>query len=256
MDDLTVFEIILISNVGIATHNLTQNVPTNIPLHNQVVPNEHHRSQEYLEKIADWTDQKKMVLNEKTSKAMIFNFSKKYQFTTNLKLKGDKLKVLKETKLLGTVITIDLKWNKNTDYIVKNANKRMKMLHVAAKFINNHQDLVYLYKTFIRSVMEFSAVVWHSSLSQANISDIERIQKSAMKVILKDQYKDYKSALSQLKLESLSKRREILCLKFAKKCLKLNKFKRMFPMNNKSHSMKQRKSKKFLENHANTDRVL
>ena len=102
--------------------------------------------------------------------------------------------------------------------------------------------------------MEFSAVVWHSSLSQANISDIERIQKSAMKVILKDQYKDYKSALSQLKLESLSKRREILCLKFAKKCLKLNKFKRMFPMNNKSHSMKQRKSKKFLENHANTDR--
>ena len=75
-----------------------------------------------------------------------------------------------------------------------------------------------------------------------------------MKVILKDQYKDYKSALSQLKLESLSKRREILCLKFAKKCLKLNKFKRMFPMNNKSHSMKQRKSKKFLENHANTDR--
>ena len=95
MDDLTVFEIILISNVGIATHNLTQNVPTNIPLHNQVVPNEHHRSQEYLEKIADWTDQKKMVLNEKTSKAMIFNFSKKYQFTTNLKLKGDKLKVLK-----------------------------------------------------------------------------------------------------------------------------------------------------------------
>ena len=28
----------------------------------------------------------------------------------------------------------------------------------------------------------------------------------------------------------------------------------MFPMNNKSHSMKQRRSKKFLENHANTDR--
>ena len=80
---------------------------------NQVVPNEHHRSQEYLGKIADWTDQKKMVLNEKTSKAMIFNFSKKYQFTTNLKLKGDKLKVLEETKLLGTVITLDLKWNKN-----------------------------------------------------------------------------------------------------------------------------------------------
>ena len=91
------------------------------------------------------------------------------------------------------------------------------MLHMAAKFINYHQDLIYLYKTFInRSVMEFSAVVWHSSLSQANFS-IERNQKSAMTVILKDQYKNYKSALIQLKLESLSKRREILFLKFAKK---------------------------------------
>ena len=88
---------------------------------------------------------------------------------------------------------------------------------MAAKFINYHQDLINLYKTFInKSVMEFSAVVWHSSLSQANFS-IERNQKSAMTVILKDQYKNYKSALIQLKLESLSKRREILFLKFAKK---------------------------------------
>ena len=104
----------------------------------------------------------------------------------------------------------------------------MRMLHVAAKFINNHQDLVFLYKTFIRSVLEFSAVVWNSSLSQNNISDIERIQKAAVKVILKEKYKDYSSALSELNLETLSKRREMLCLRFAKKCLKLDKLKICF----------------------------
>ena len=159
------------------------------------------------------------------------------------------LEVLDETKLLGTVITSDLKWDKNTDNLVKNANKRMKMLHVAAKFVTNNQDLVYLYKTFIRSILEFSAVVWHSSLSQANTSDIERIQKSAVKIILKHKYKDYDSALKELNLETLQKRREILCLRFAKKSLKLNNFKKMFPLSKKLHSMKQsKKEKSFYKN--------
>ena len=72
------------------------------------------------------------------------------------------------------------------------------MLHVAAKFVNNNQDMVYLYKTFVRSALEYSAIVWHSSLSQKNTDDLERIQKSALKVILKEKYKDYKSALCDL----------------------------------------------------------
>ena len=38
MDDLTMLEIVSFSNIGIATHNLKQNVPSNIPLHNQIVP--------------------------------------------------------------------------------------------------------------------------------------------------------------------------------------------------------------------------
>ena len=67
----------------------------------------------------------------------------------------------------------DLEWNRITERLVKNANKRMRLLHVAAKFVNNDQDMVYLYKMFIRSVLEFSAVVWHSSMSQNNVSDIE-----------------------------------------------------------------------------------
>ena len=166
------------------------------------------------------------------------------------------MEVVIETKLLGTVISSDLKWNKNTDKIVGDANKRMKMLHVAGKFINNYSDLVYLYKTFIRSVLEFSAVVWHSSLSKNNVSDIERVQKSAVKIILKDQYKDYNSALKQLNLQTLSRRREVLCLRFAKKSIKLQNFKNLFPLNKKKHCMKKRRPRKFFENPANTDRYL
>ena len=36
-----------------------------------------------------------------------------------LKLNGEVIENVKETKLLGTVITSDLKWDKNTETIVK-----------------------------------------------------------------------------------------------------------------------------------------
>ena len=57
---------------------------------------------------------------------MIFNYSKKYQFATDLKLKSERLNVVDEAKLLGTIITSDLKWNANTKRIVQNANHARK----------------------------------------------------------------------------------------------------------------------------------
>ena len=43
-----------------------------------------------------------------------FNFTKKYQFSTNLKLNGEIVEVPQGTKLLGTIISNDLKWDRNT----------------------------------------------------------------------------------------------------------------------------------------------
>ena len=45
--------------------------------------------------------------------------------------------MLNEIKLFCTKITSDLKWTKNTEMIVKNANSKMRMLQVASKFIKN-----------------------------------------------------------------------------------------------------------------------
>ena len=60
-----------------------------------------------------------MKLNTKKTKSIIFNFTKKYQFSTKLSVDDQKLDIVKEAKLLGTHITDDLKWNKNTSEIVK-----------------------------------------------------------------------------------------------------------------------------------------
>ena len=78
----------------------------------------------------------------------------------------------------------------------------------------------------VRSKLEQSTAVWHSSLTKNNSSDLERVQKCALKVILGEKYLNYKNALEMVKLDSLEERREKLCLKFAKQCLRHDKLKR------------------------------
>ena len=86
---------------------------------------------------------------------MIFNNSKNFQFTSDLKLKGERLNIFEEAKLHGIIITCDLKWEKNKKKIVKNANFKMRMLQIASKFMKNKEDLLHIYKAFIRSKLEF-----------------------------------------------------------------------------------------------------
>ena len=123
-------------------------------------------------------------------------------------------------------------------------------------FVKNKQDLLQIYKSFIRSRLEFSCVVWNSSLTKENEHDIERVQKAAVKLILKEAYKDYESGLKMLNIESLVDRRNRLCLKFAKQCLKNENFKKLFPLKKQSHKMEKRKSEKFVIKKMHTERYL
>ena len=237
-----------------ASHNTRVSVPSNVLTSNLVISNGNLKTQEHLHKIRDWTKEKKMKLNVEKTKNIIFNFSKDSQFTTDIELDGKAIETVKETKLLGTVITDRLDWTENTDKIVKEANKRMVFLHKSSKFTCNKSDLKKIYILQIRSKLEQSAVVWHSSLTQKCKNKLERVQKSALRLILGDQFFSYKNALKVLNLQTLDERRESLCLGFAKKCLQENKFKSMFPKKPQIHNMKRRTNEKFIVKRSFTER--
>ena len=55
----------------------------------------------------------------------------------------------------------------------------------------------------------------------------------------------YKTALKDLNLETLEQRRNNLCLKFAKACLKNEKVKNLFPLNVNKHKMEKRSKEKY-----------
>ena len=212
MDDLTILEIIQLVNVGLASHNTRVTIPTNIPVHNQFIPSCHLKTQKYVEDINNWTEENKMRLNEKKTQNIIFNFTKEKQFKTAIELKKETLEIVDKTKLLGAMITNKLTWEENTKFIVKNANKRMTMLHKLSKFTKNKSHLLHIYKTHVRGLLEYCSTLWHSSLTQTDCQDIERVQKSAMKIIFGNGYQGYDKALKYLKLENLKDRRTILAI--------------------------------------------
>ena len=92
-------------------------------------------------------------------------------------------------------------------------------------------DLITIYKLFIRSFCEYCSAVFHTSLTQELSDKIEAIQKTSLKIILSSKYTDYQSALTYFSLDTLFQRRQTHMSKFAVKCTEDPINKKLFPKN-------------------------
>ena len=88
-----------------------------------------------------------------------------------------------------------------------------------------------------RSILEQSCVIWHSSLTEENIDNLERTQRTFCKLTLQNKYDSYKTSLLKLNLQPLHGRRHKLCLKFAKDSLDSGTLKDLLPERTKHHTM-------------------
>ena len=129
------------------------------------------------------------------------------------------------------------------------------MLRKIHSFGATQRDVVHLWVVYCRSVLEQSAVLWQGGLTQENKDNLERTQKSFVKLISKGNKANYETLLSQLNLTTLDKRRDILSLRWAKKCLSNEKTSKMFPLNKKNLQHNTRNKEKYTIFHANTQRM-
>ena len=230
MDDLSLLEIINLLTIGLSSYNFKNHVASDIAIGDSYLPPENSNSQIFLDKIQEWTDTNKMRLNQKKSKVIIFNYTNNYQFSTRLYLQNELLEIVQSTKLLGTIVSSDLTWWENTHYLARKGYQRLELIRRLYTFNVPIPDLVTIYILYVRSLLEFNCCVWHFNLTQEDEGEIERVQKVACKIILKQKYHSYENALTQLNLQNLSERRKYLCKRFAQKSLKHEKSKDMFPL--------------------------
>ena len=213
---------------------------------------EQTKTQSNLNEIARWTDENLMSINVTKTKYMIFTRSRT-EFATRLMINGQKIDQVTEEKVCGVWITDDLKWEKNSRELSKGGFARISML-TKLKYVGvNQSDLIDIYKLFIRSLLEYCSVVWHSRLTVEDIQVLERVQKTSLRIILGDNYESYPSALEACNLKTLYERREERSLKFAHKCLKHPVNKRLFPLNSNCHTLHEKCKDKYTVNFAKTD---
>lgn len=117
-------------------------------------------------------------------------------------------------KYLGVLISNDLRWNAHVNYIVRKALS--KLWYLRRNFKQASVDIkLTAYKTFIRSTLEYAAIVWDPYTAQ-NISLLESVQKRALRFIFNKYGRlDSVSALYDLAgLPTLQHRRKVDRLKF------------------------------------------
>ena len=242
IDDLSILHIVSLAGL-LSSYNFRSHEASDIGVDQLYLPASNFQTQTHLDAIAEWTANNLMKINEAKSNYMVFSRTKT-NFVTRLNVNGTKLDQVSSVKLLGVWITEDMSWGKNTREICRKAYSRISML-TKLKYVGAcTEDLIDIYALFIRSCAEYCSVAFHSSLTQDHIRDIERIQKTSLKIILAEKYVDYSSALEMCNLKPLFERREKKCLDFALRCVKHPKNSRIFPLNpnltNKSHGVRSR----------------
>ena len=137
--------------------------------------------------------------------------------------------------------------------LTERANKKLWCLRRLKKLGAETAHLMDVYVKQIRSLLEFAVAVWHPSLTNEDRLKIERVQKSALCIILGQNYESYGSALKLLHLGTLFSRRNKLCKIFARKSLKHTKFSKWFKPNTKK-TITRTKPSKFCEVYSRTER--
>ena len=93
-----------------------------------ILPLENSNLYAQLQKTLDYAKMNEMQINYKKTTVMIFNPCSSIDFMPEMELDGNELEVVEEIRLLGLVISSDMKWASNTNNMVKKANKKLWIL--------------------------------------------------------------------------------------------------------------------------------
>ena len=132
--------------------------------------------------------------------------------------------MVEETKILGIMLSSDLKWKKHVEFVRKKCLKKMWSLRRMKEIGGSNEDMIDVFTLQIRCLAEIGCPSWNGALTQKDITKLESIQKVALRIMLGERYKGYENALKTLNLSRLDKRRETICKKFARKMERSSKF--------------------------------
>ena len=135
---------------------------------------------------AQWSSDNGMRINMVKTKEMVICFCKDRTYVESLPyidINGTDIKRVTQEKVLVVTLSSDLSWNAHVDEIVAKARKRVYMIYQLKRAGIDQNDLVRIYASVIRPVVEYACPVWHTHLPKYLLDNIKIIQKRCLKTI-------------------------------------------------------------------------
>ena len=173
--------------------------------------------QEIVNNLKTFASERQMAINSDKTVVMQFTKSRTKAFPSEIKISDEFLEVKQKMKILGVILTSDLRWEANTEHICKKAYKNMWILRRMKSLNMDEFTILDYYFKEVRVHVELAVPVWHSGLTAKQSSDIERVQRVALSIVLGRADMSYSRTCTLLGVKPLYIRRRELCDRFSVK---------------------------------------
>jgi len=175
-----------------------------------------HNSDSILQHSADiteqWSNDHDMLINTSKTKEMAIYFCKgktHIESLPHININGSDIDRVTQVKVLRVIISSDLSWNEHVDGIVSKTSKKVYMVYQLKRAGITQHDLLRVYLSVIRSVLEYACPAWHTNLPKYLSDTIETIQRICLRTIYPGYA--YNDVLQMVNIPTLNNRRNDLC---------------------------------------------
>ena len=135
------------------------------------------KMQEAANSCHQWAIKNKMQINTTKTKEILIDFTKKKRDLPPLSINNTQIERVSSQKLLGIQISHDLSWKEHVNQIVCKASKRIYQTVMLKRANVQIDDLVRIYTTIIRPILEYACQVCGIQDSQlSNLTKLNRFK--------------------------------------------------------------------------------
>ena len=168
-----------------------------------------------LNSAINWSDENNMLLHQQKFELITHSADQKNhllelpfqrEYTEYRTADGSSISPQPTVKDLGVTISQDLSWSTHISNITEDARKIISWI-LSVFFDRSASTILPLYKTLVRSRLEYCSALWHPS-KMDDIKHLEAVQRTQTARISEVKHLPYWDRLKQLDLMSLQRRRE------------------------------------------------
>ena len=147
-----------------------------------------------LKSVFEWLCANKLSLHIGKTNSLLICSKQKRQHIVNtnlsLDLDGNNIEQVSGLKYLGVIIDENLKYNDYMDALICKLNRSIGVVRRASKYVDQITRVT-LYNTLVLPHIDYCSTVWGNSIRKKDLDRLQRIQNSAMRIILECHYRTH-----------------------------------------------------------------